>query len=46
MRTDHEKMNTSNYYIITQFMKNISASFDFRDELQSNWPVNWPVSKF
>ena len=26
-------MNTSNYYINLQFMKYISACFDFRDEL-------------
>ena len=29
----NELMNTSNYYINLQFMKYISACFDFRDEL-------------
>ena len=29
----NELMNTANYYINFQFMKYISACFDFRDEL-------------
>ena len=38
-------MNTSNYYINLQFMKYISASFDFRDELLTKL-FNWPMIKF
>ena len=38
-------MNTSNYYINLQFMKYISASLDFRDELLTKL-FNWPMIKF
>ena len=41
----NELMNTSNYHINLQFMKYISACFDFRDELLTK-KFNWPVIKF
>ena len=41
----YKLMNTSNYYINLQFMKYISASFDFRDELLTKL-FNRPMIKF
>ena len=41
----NEMMNTSNSCITLQFMKFISACFDFRDELLTK-QFNWPAIKY